>query len=1180
MDEQEIKQPVEDGKDAASAKHEEAQPKENAVTKDANASDVFAQGETINDSYVIEKLIGRGGMGEIYRAKDVVLGTDVAIKVVSKSFGKENSYALDMLRNEAKKSASLRHKNIVSVLGLKHEERKDVWYVIMEFIDGGSLHSILDRQQVVSEEQAIIIVEEIANALNSAAELKIAHRDIKPDNIMFTSRGEVKLADLGIARHYGSGSLNSTKTVGTGFNAGTLAYIAPEQLLNPDNYDIRSDIYSLGVTFYEMITGHTPFVGSPSELREQILNTPAPDPRKSNPEISEWCANLVLRMLEKDPDNRFSNPKELIETIDKGPYSFNVLQREELMEKLVAGEHATVIDSKTSWSSSKFTEGRGATLLFKLSMAVMVFSLAVLLAFAVLLYREWHAKQGNTVIGVDDKFKSELNNTAGNAREQIVNLLEEIVKRIDAVVDGTVSQESLQNEKTNDGYKKAVSDAKETQIRLVELSKDRDRLPESNPEERSYKNEAEAILTRVQKELNGALYVQEKVSNAGKIYWAFVNGDRTAHDALENIALELNEIKQIASEIESDSNEVHYDAEQTLILVNKVRAVENSLDKSIKLLKAKLNDGFKTAEQKPVAQEVPKPEEPKPVAQEEPKTEEPKPVAQEEPKPEDPKPVAQEDQKPAEQKTVEQEHDDVQADAAEKAAIAKALVDGKVKIIRDAYNAALEKKNALGNVGDLDRINEFSTVVVASIKNAEEAQAAMNESGYDAAQLKALQDEAKVKISQLRQWGTLADFMKNANVSLKAASTSAYLMMKAKDAMTLDAEFKSANDALDEIDRTREALKMEVTPEVTFYANEAGLLKKDIDCVRTIMGDCLLARKAFEGIKDKKSIDDAFRMDGGFRQFCNVIKERKKHADTTVLSMNKGDLRNKAKELIDNIGEWEKAMLGKPSDDLEEKATQLLKDAEAKNKALETAKELLAKGEVEFSAAVFGDACNAKDALKRAMEGIGETLASKEFVLAEDNMEKLQNCKNDFERLSVSLANNADDFAAKAKVDVSKAEDETASLRKQTFQWIDEEHRKKAFDRMEVAMKRIREAIESRDLDEKWWKERRELMGLMSLLDVMSNADLALAENRNVLLADKFKPTKFCKALDAVCNEIEICDGESATELLGVILKNLSSFKNALEKDYKANLAKNSDVEKRYNAIREKLESIEEKTKR
>ena len=129
-------------------------------------------------------------------------------------------------------------------------------------------------------------------------------------------------------------------------------------------------------------------------------------------------------------------------------------------------------------------------------------------------------------------------------------------------------------------------------------------------------------------------------------------------------------------------------------------------------------------------------------------------------------------------------------------------------------------------------------------------------------------------------------------------------------------------------------------------------------------------------------------------------------------------------------------------------------------------------------------------------------------------------------------------------------------------------------------MKRIREAIESRDLDEKWWKERRELMGLMSLLDVMSNADLALAENRNVLLADKFKPTKFCKALDAVCNEIEICDGESATELLGVILKNLSSFKNALEKDYKANLARNSDVEKRYNAIREKLESIEEKTKR
>ncbi len=357
-----------------------------AVAPVSNEGDVFAKDEIVDRSYKVVRMIGRGGMGEVYRARDVELGTDVALKVVSQAFSRDNKHALDMLRNEAKKAASLRHKNIVSVIGLKYDERKGVWYVIMEYIDGGSLHAVLDRETRLSEEQAVVIVQEIANALHVASGLKIAHRDIKPDNIMFTSRGEVKLADLGIARHYGSLSSSSDNSSSHDYIVGTPAYLAPEQIRDPEVYDIRSDIYSLGVTFYEMVTGRRPFEGEYQDLRAQILYAPPTDPREFNPQISEWCSALILRMLEKSPDKRFNSPKELIEAMDAGPYVFNILQREELIKKAVAGNHDTIVDSKTSWSTSKYLRKPVSMTAYKISLAVMMLAVIVLLCFGALLF--------------------------------------------------------------------------------------------------------------------------------------------------------------------------------------------------------------------------------------------------------------------------------------------------------------------------------------------------------------------------------------------------------------------------------------------------------------------------------------------------------------------------------------------------------------------------------------------------------------------------------------------------------------------------------------------------------------------------------------------------------------------------------------------------------------------------
>ena len=614
MDEQEVNQPVEDGNDAAPDTHEMlcACANDNAVSEDDNGA-VFTPGDVINDSYRIVSLIGRGGMGEVYRAKNIELGFDVALKVVSKTFSDGNSHALDLLRNEAKKSAALRHKNIVSVQELKREPRKDVWYLVMEYVDGGSLHAILDRQQTVSEEQAVVIVQEVANALNVASELKIAHRDIKPDNILFTSRGEVKLADLGIARHYGSASSNATKTVLGGFNVGTPAYLAPEQIIDPENYDVRSDIYSLGVTFYEMITGRLPFDKKMPELAGQIIGEQPPDPRELNPQITEWCAKLVMSMLEKDPEKRLGTPKELIEMIDAGPHTFNGLQRMELMAKLVAGEHATVIDARTSWASSKFKDDQRSMQLFKISMAIVGLSVAVVvLSIATLGIMEWHKRRVATISDNDErsvkgKIIGELNIEATTAKEQIFKLLEEIARRIDVVVEGQGTAGLDKAEDKNKDYDKAIVDVKETRKRFGELLRKLEGLSEKMQEDKKDKEYAIQRAKFILRALDVTLEVQGRGSNAGKIYRDFANGDRTARNHLKEITDEVDAIQKIASGIEEDSlnNSGQADQQQIIEFLKKMKAVEKSLAKSKGLIKEKL-DAQKAAEPKPVS---PKPAE-------------------------------------------------------------------------------------------------------------------------------------------------------------------------------------------------------------------------------------------------------------------------------------------------------------------------------------------------------------------------------------------------------------------------------------------------------------------------------------------------------------------------------------------------------------------------------------------
>ena len=348
---------------------------------------VFAEGDIVSNTYQIVKMLGKGGMGEVYLAKDLELGTNFALKVVTSTFGDENNHALDMLRNEAKKTARLHTKNIIFVNGLKHDDRTDSWYIVMEYIDGGNLRDVLKARGKISEEQALIIVQDVASALCAAEELKIVHRDIKPDNIMFTTRGEVKLADLGIAKHYDGASDGKSWTMATGNVVGTPAYLSPEQINEPKKVDIRSDIYCLGATFFEMVAGRTPFIGAEHSLYGQILYSEVPNPKQFNPELSDWCAKLILKMMDKKQEKRFKSAKDLVDYIENGPYEFSLLKREELIKDLATvktGESSTMTINRNDFLRPSSVINKKTILGIVGALAAVFLALVAVVAFFIL----------------------------------------------------------------------------------------------------------------------------------------------------------------------------------------------------------------------------------------------------------------------------------------------------------------------------------------------------------------------------------------------------------------------------------------------------------------------------------------------------------------------------------------------------------------------------------------------------------------------------------------------------------------------------------------------------------------------------------------------------------------------------------------------------------------------------
>ena len=278
----------------------------------------IASGEIIGDFKII-KLLGVGGMGEVWLAHQDAMDRDVALKILSPSLTKDANFVNRFLA-EVKTAAKLEHQNIISAYHAG--QHKELHYLATSFVDGEELGEMLERIECVKEKDALLVMRDIAEALKYAWDkFSILHRDIKPANIMRQNDGTGKLMDMGIAKSLTSQDTSMTMT---GVIVGTPNYMSPEQARGEKDIDCRSDIYAFGATLFELVTGKLPFEApTPMGTITKHLTEPLPNPKTINPGISKQLAVLIQVLMEKDKIHRQENWDEVLEDIDnviKGEY--------------------------------------------------------------------------------------------------------------------------------------------------------------------------------------------------------------------------------------------------------------------------------------------------------------------------------------------------------------------------------------------------------------------------------------------------------------------------------------------------------------------------------------------------------------------------------------------------------------------------------------------------------------------------------------------------------------------------------------------------------------------------------------------------------------------------------------------------------------------------------------------
>ncbi|GIH75240.1 Stk1 family PASTA domain-containing Ser/Thr kinase [Planobispora longispora] len=269
----------------------------------------MTQPRRLGDRYELDGVVGRGGMAEVYRARDLRLDRIVAIKTLRADLARDHTFQA-RFRREAQSAASLNHPSIVAVYdtGEDTSEGAPVPYIVMEYVDGSTLRDLLRNDRRLLPERAAELVDGILRALDYSHRGGIVHRDIKPANIMITRNGDVKVMDFGIARAMADSAATMTQTAQV---IGTAQYLSPEQARG-ERVDARSDIYSTGCVLYELLTGHPPFTGdSPVAIAYQhVRENPIP-PSQIDREIPAWADAIVLKAMAKDPGQRYQSAGEM-----------------------------------------------------------------------------------------------------------------------------------------------------------------------------------------------------------------------------------------------------------------------------------------------------------------------------------------------------------------------------------------------------------------------------------------------------------------------------------------------------------------------------------------------------------------------------------------------------------------------------------------------------------------------------------------------------------------------------------------------------------------------------------------------------------------------------------------------------------------------------------------------------
>ena len=266
-------------------------------------------GKKLEGRYEIQELIGMGGMANVYRAYDVIDQRVVAVKILRDEF-LDNTEFLRRFKNESKAISVLSHPNIVKVYDVSFTN--SVHSIVMEYIDGITLKDYIERQGLLGWKEAIHFTLQILRALQHAHDKGIVHRDIKPHNIMLLQNGGIKVTDFGIARF----ARSEIRTI-TDRAIGSVHYISPEQAMG-ENTDEKSDLYSVGVMLFEMLTGHLPFEADTAiSVAIKQIQTQAARPRTINPEIPAGLEEITVRAMQKDASKRYQSAAEMIDDIEK-----------------------------------------------------------------------------------------------------------------------------------------------------------------------------------------------------------------------------------------------------------------------------------------------------------------------------------------------------------------------------------------------------------------------------------------------------------------------------------------------------------------------------------------------------------------------------------------------------------------------------------------------------------------------------------------------------------------------------------------------------------------------------------------------------------------------------------------------------------------------------------------------